>query len=102
MRNKNYFILSVIVLSLCSIGTIYFAIIDSISLSNLCLAGIMIGTIMLIHWSTISYNWICSKCNNNIEITMWQNFKGMNIGVNKKYLFCPKCDKKVLFKGIKK
>ncbi|MBI9071376.1 MAG: hypothetical protein JEY94_07240 [Melioribacteraceae bacterium] len=102
MPNKKYFIASITLLVLSVTGTFFFAVINSLLISNLCLLMLIAGAVMLIHWSTISYNWKCTKCSNIIELSMWQNIKGMNIGINEKYLFCPACNKKVPFKGIPK
>ena len=102
MPNNKYFILSIIIMILSISSTLYLAIVNEILLTYLSIAIFIIGTILLLHWSTISYNWQCSKCGNILELTMWQNFIGMNIGTNRKYLFCSECNTKVPFNGIKK
>ena len=102
MPNKKYFISCVLIMVVSISLTLYFAIVDSIALSNITIVIFIIGTIMMIHWNTISYKWICDKCGNTRILTMWQNFKGMNIGMNEKFIHCEKCGKKVKFKGIKR
>lgn len=102
MSKKNYFVFSILIMLLSLFGTFYFAYNNQITLSIISILLFVIGTLMLIHWSTISYNWECSKCKNIIELNIWSNIKGMNIEINQKFLFCSKCNKKVTFNGIKK
>ncbi|EJP6472428.1 hypothetical protein NHI66_001718 [Clostridium botulinum] len=54
------------------------------------------------HWSTTSYVWICDECGEKFNISLKQNILGINGGVNYKNLYCPKCHKKTMCKGILK
>lgn len=102
MKSKFYFIPSIVILVAGLFFLFYSAIINNISLLILSIIIFVTGMLMLIHWSTISYSWKCEKCNSVIELSFWENVKGLNIGVNKKLLFCQVCNKKISFKGIRK
>jgi rubredoxin len=54
------------------------------------------------YWSTVNYKWVCDECGQEFEVTLKQNVFGVNAGVNYKSLYCPKCKKKTMCKGIKK
>lgn len=60
------------------------------------------GLLLMIHWNTISYKWKCDECGEEFEINMFQNFTGLNGGINHKYLRCPQCKKRTWCKGIPK
>jgi len=66
------------------------------------LVGLFIGIFILMYWSTVEFKWICDECGQEFEITLKQNVFGVNAGVNYKSLYCPKCQKKTMCKGIKK
>ena len=101
MPNKSYFMLSVIILIVGLVSTIVFAMQNVPVRMFIGIAILLAGIILLIHWSTISYEWQCEECKTIVQLTMWENVKGLNVGVNRKYLFCPNCKKKVTFRGIK-
>jgi hypothetical protein len=65
-----------------------------------CVFSIIAGVALLIYWSTVTYNWQCTKCDNIKELSFIGNIFGINIGVNEKYLHCSSCNEKTLFKGI--
>lgn len=102
MPNPVYFALAVIILIVCLVLAIIFAAINLPIMLFLSVIGLLTGIILLIHWSTISFEWQCKECKTVIQLTMWENVKGMNVGVNKKYLYCPTCRNKGTFLGIKK
>lgn len=68
----------------------------------LLIVGLFIGIFLLMYWSTVEFKWICDECGQEFEITLKQNVFGVNAGVNYKSLYCPKCQKKTMCKGIKK
>ena len=94
--------MSVIILIAGLVSTFVFAIQNVPVWMFIGIAILLAGIILLVHWSTISYEWQCEECKTTIQLTMWENVKGLNVGVNKKYLFCPTCKKKVTFRGIRK
>jgi hypothetical protein len=51
------------------------------------------------HWSTISYEWVCDECEEKFNISLKQNILGINSGVNYKNLYCTKRHKKTMCKG---
>ncbi len=102
MPKKTYFAFSISLLILSVIFSLYFALTGLLLYSGLFLLGLVVGTVLLIHWSTISYKWECSKCKDTIKLSFIENVKGVNIGMNKKNLYCNTCNKKVPFNGIKK
>lgn len=101
MKNKEYLIfgilLSVVSLILLLIGTV-----SNIKLLVSALVGLLIGIYILMRWSTVSYKWICDECGEIFQITLKQNVFGINSGVNYKSLYCPKCHKKTMCKGVLK
>ncbi len=99
MKNKGYFAASMAIVAVSLIMIFVGAGNNKIIISILSLFA---GLIMLIHWSTISYKWICEKCGENFEINMWQNIVGINGGVNYKKLYCPKCKQRNWARGISK
>ncbi|MBB6621958.1 hypothetical protein [Clostridium gasigenes] len=99
MKNKGYLIfgvsLSIVSLILVFIGAILNIVVCIISL--ICL---FIGILIVMHWSTSGYMWVCDKCGEKFRITLKENIIGVNSGVNYKNLYCPKCNKKTMCKGI--
>lgn len=102
MPNKLQFTFAILIMILSVMATIFFAINNSILISMLCWTGLIAGFFMFLRWNAISYIWKCSKCENTLELSMSETVKGINIGINKKSLFCENCGKKVPFDGIAK
>lgn len=102
LTNKGYFAgsmtVGIVSLIMMSVG----AGIHKQTISIIGFICLFISIIMLFHWSTISYRWVCDKCGESFEITMWQNLIGINGGVNYKRLHCPNCDQKIWARGIPK
>ncbi len=61
---------------------------------------LIVGTLMLMYWSTKNYKWECLSCGNKFSISLKENVLGLNQGVNEKELTCPKCLKKGICKGV--
>ncbi|WP_234117779.1 hypothetical protein [Clostridium hydrogenum] len=101
MKNKGYPIFGIL-LSLISLILLFIGAISSITLLIISLVGLLIGIYTLMCWSTVSYKWICDECGEVFEITLKQNIFGVNSGLNYKSLYCPKCHKKTMCKGIQK
>lgn len=102
MRNKGYFITSSI-LSVISLIVVFIGVATGdVWLSIISFVFLIAGLVMIIHWSTISYKWVCDKCGEIFEITFWQNVLGINSGINYKSLYCPKCQKKNFCKAVPK
>jgi len=101
MKNKVTFIFS-IVLSIVSLILIFIGAMFNYVLLIISLICFLTGIILLMRWSTNSYKWVCDKCGETFEITLNQNIFGFNGGVNYKSLYCPKCHKKTMCKGIPK
>ncbi|HAK43327.1 MAG TPA: hypothetical protein DCM59_12310 [Clostridium sp.] len=101
MNNKSYFILGTI-LSILSLILLFLGLKFSIIVSGVALIVLFIGIGVLMHWSTISYEWICDKCGEKFNISLKQNVLGINSGINTKNLYCPKCHKKTICKGFPK
>lgn len=101
MKNKANFIFSII-LSVVSLILIFIGAIFSYVLLIISFICFITGIIMYANWSTNSYIWICDECSEGFEITLKQNVFGVNSGVNCKTLYCPKCNKKTMCKGIYK
>lgn len=101
MKSKCYFTLSVLLI-ISSIILIFVGLKIKLTITFISLLGLFIGVIMLMHWSTISYQWVCDECNEKFNISLKDNVLGVNGGVNYKRLHCPKCNKYTMCKGIKK
>jgi len=101
MKNKSYFILGTL-LSILSLILIFEGLKFSIIISIIALMGLFIGIGILMRWNTISYEWICDKCGEKFTISLKQNIFAINVGINYKNLYCPKCNKKTMCKGISK
>lgn len=99
MKNKSYFILGTILIIL-SLILIFLGLKFDIIVSGVALIGSFIGIGLLMHWSTISYEWVCDECGEKFNISLKQNIFGINSGVNYKNLYCPKCHKKTMCKGV--
>ncbi|MGO5067240.1 MULTISPECIES: hypothetical protein [unclassified Clostridium] len=99
MKNKNYFILGIL-LSVISIVSIFLGLKFNTIVSGIALIGLFIGIGILEYWSTISYEWICDECGERFYISLKENMLGINGGVNYKSLYCPKCHKKTMCKGV--
>lgn len=67
-----------------------------------CCFSLILGTLLLVYWSSITYRWQCSKCECTKELSFMGNLLGINVGLNEKYLYCESCNKRTLYKGIKK
>ena len=82
--------------SLIVIGTIMTMFVGFINLYLLFVATIIlfIGIGMIMLWSTSNFKWKCTKCGNEFKISLTQNMLGLNMGVNDKMLYCPKCKEK--------
>lgn len=94
MKNKATLIFSIILIVI-SLILIFIGAVNSI----ICL---FTGIIILMIWNTNSYKWVCDECGETFEITLKQNIFGVNAGVNYKSLYCPKCYKKTMCKGVYK
>ncbi|GEM_PF-1236815 len=101
MKNKRYFIFGTL-LSVLSLMLIFVGLKFSIIISLVALVGLFIGIRILMHWSTITYEWVCDECGEKFNISLKQNIFGVNSGVNYKNLYCPKCHKKTMCKGFSK
>jgi len=95
LKNTFYFIIGIATLLL---GFVLLIIKESYSFLGL----VGFGIILLVHWNTISYRWACSKCGSIFDISMFQNFIGINGGINHKYLYCPNCMKRTWCNGVPK
>ncbi|SNB46742.1 hypothetical protein [Geobacter sp. DSM 9736] len=93
MKQPIYFILGFSVL-VCG-----FVLIAAYSLLPVGLLVTALGVILMVHWNTVNYRWVCDECGEEFEINMWQNFTGPNGGVNVKYLCCPKCRRRRWCRG---
>ncbi len=102
MSNKGYFAASITVSIVSLIMVFIGAGINNETVLRISLNFLVLGIIMLLHWSTISYKWVCDKCGECFEITMWQNFIGINGGLNYKKVPCPKCNQRNWARGIPK
>jgi DNA-directed RNA polymerase subunit RPC12/RpoP len=81
---------------LMAIGTIM-AIFGGYINLHILFTGIMImlvGIGILMAWSTSNFKWKCTKCGNEFKVSLTKNITGLNIGVNDKMLYCPKCNEK--------
>jgi len=101
MKNKGFLIFGII-LSVVSILLLLLGASSNMTLFIISLAGVLVGIYILIRWSTDSFQWICEECGERFEITLKQNVLGMNSGVNCKRLYCPKCHRKTMCKGVLK
>lgn len=102
VRNKGYFIASII-LNVISLIVVFVGLVaEDVWISIISTVFLIAGLLMIMHWSTISYKWVCDKCGEVFEITFWQNVLGINGGINYKKLYCPKCQKKNFCKGVPK
>ncbi|ENK1242169.1 hypothetical protein AB2063_000270 [Clostridium botulinum] len=101
MKNKNYFILGIL-LTVLSIILIFLGLKFNIIISISALICLFIGIAILMHWSAISYVWVCDECGEKFNISLKQNILGINGGINYKNLYCSKCRKKTMCKGILK
>ena len=101
MKNKATLIFT-IVLSVISLILIFIGAVYNLVLCIISIIGLFIGFVILMIWSTNSYKWVCDKCGEIFEITLKQNIFGVNSGVNYKSLYCPKCHKKTMCKGMPK
>lgn len=63
---------------------------------------LFLGIYILMSWSTKNYKWICEVCGESFEISLKENVFGINSGIYCKTLYCPKCHKKNLCKGVVK
>lgn len=100
MKNKGYLIISIL-LSVVSLIMLFIEG-ENMVLFVIALIGLFAGIYILMRWSTDSYKWICDECGESFEITLKQNVFGVNCGVNYKSLYCPKCHKKTMCKGVPK
>lgn len=57
------------------------------------LISLLIGIIALMKLSTKKYEWECSNCHYKFKISLKDNIKGINEGINRKSLICPNCHK---------
>ncbi|WP_061995186.1 hypothetical protein [Clostridium sp. ATCC 25772] len=101
MKNKNYLIFSIL-LMIFSLILLFVGAVLNFTLFVVSLICFFIGIALLMHWSTIGYKWICDECGETFEITFSENIFGINHGENCKSLYCPKCNKKTMCKGISK
>lgn len=101
MKNKNQLIYCILLNTL-SLTVIFVGAVLNILLLIVGVVGLFIGIFILMYWSTVNYKWVCDECGQEFEITLKQNVFGVNAGVNYKSLYCPKCQKKTMCKGIKK
>lgn len=101
MKNKIQLILGVSLIIL-SLILIFVGLKVKVIISIAALIGLFIGIGVLMHWSTVSYEWVCDECREKFEISLKQNVLGINAGVNYKELHCPKCNKKTMCKGVLK
>lgn len=101
MKLRGHFILG-ISLSILSVILIFVGLKCSLIISIIALIGLFVGIGVLMHWSTISYEWFCDECGERFNISLKQNVFALNVGVNYKELYCPKCNKKTMCKGIAK
>lgn len=101
MKNKGCLIFG-ISLSVVSLILLFVGATSSTALLVISLVGLLAGIYILMRWSTVSYKWICDGCGESFEITLKQNVFGFNSGVNYKSLYCPKCHKKTMCKGVPK
>ncbi len=102
MSNKGYFSISMTVSIISLIMLFVGAGTHQDLIVNTSMLGLLIGIAMLLHWSTISYRWVCDNCGESFEITMWQNLISINGGINYKKLYCPKCNQRNWARGIPK
>lgn len=58
-----------------------------------------LGVVVLVHWNTANFRWVCDKCGEEFPITIWQNVTGLNGGINYKYLRCPGCGRRRWCRG---
>lgn len=101
MKNKLYLTFGII-LSIVSLILLFISAESNSTLFIISFIGLFIGIYLLMLWSTVRYKWICDKCGENFEITLKQNILGFNSGINYKNLYCPKCQKKTMCKGVPK
>lgn len=101
MKNKRQLIFGLL-LSLVSLIIMHIGAAGNLTLLVLSLICFLIAIAALIYWSTINYKWVCDECGENFEITLKQNFFGINARMNYKILYCSKSHKKTMCKGIKK
>lgn len=102
MPNKLQFTFAIVIMILSVIATILLSINNSPISAMLCWSDLIAGFFIFLHWNATSYIWKCSKCKNTLELSMMETFKGVNIGINKKSLFCETCGKKVPYDGVTK
>ncbi len=101
MKNKGYLIFGIL-LSVVSLLLLFIGATSNLVLFAISFIGLLIGIYTLMRWSTVRYEWICDECGKSFEITLKQNVFGVNSGVNYKNLYCPKCHKKTMCKGVPK
>ena len=101
MINKRYLIFGIL-LSVVSLILLFIGATSNLVLLIASFIGLLIGIYTLMRWSTVGYKWICDECGESFEITLRQNVFGINSGVNYKSLYCPKCHKKTMCKGVPK
>ena len=99
VKNKGYLIF-VIFLSVISLILLFIGATSDLVLFIISFIGLLIGIYTLMRLSTVRYKWICDECGENFEITLKQNVFGINSGVNYKSLYCHKCHKKTMCKGV--
>lgn len=58
-----------------------------------------LGVILINHWSSISYTWICEVCGEVRDLSFIENILYINIGINRKYFKCKECGIKRIFNG---
>lgn len=69
--------------------------------STLGVLAVLTGLGLLVYWHAVSYSWQCSKCNDIFNITVLTDFISPH-GFGKKYVKCPKCQKRVWAYEIKR
>jgi len=99
IKNKLYLLLSILLITISLICLVYFGVKDKEIGILAWILVMMVGFVMLNHWSSISYKWKCGSCGYDKQITAKENFCGINSGVNEKSLYCPVCKEKRVFKG---
>lgn len=61
-----------------------------------------IGIVMIVVWRLKNYSWRCEQCNEEFDMSLRENLFGIDLGLDYKKLYCPKCKTKTYCKGIKK
>lgn len=101
MKNKLFMLFSIL-LSLSSfVLTLVGASLNK-GLSLISAFIFCIGIIMIVSCKLKSYRWHCEECSEEFDIALRENLFNIDLGLDYKKLYCPKCKTKTYCKGIKK